>query len=239
MAESRIVFSDSREAEKDCELVLSCEAMERREAVRDSCSVRLCVRRASEVWDMEEPVVVERSSARSDRGARERRAGCDSSDVCEGGKSGVGGISGWRSEGSVGAKAGDVACSGEGVLDWGSICEACEWESVSSEGVSSPRRSSPSEESSSWSSFAPSYPSSVYVFLFLSGMRPTSWSSSNRSLNLWIISRFLESSICVSCFRVWTLMFWASCSNFKRSDRACSRFYTLIMRRITERQRPD
>ena len=149
-------FSDSREAEKDCELALSCEAMERRDAVNDSCSVRLCVRRASEVGETEEPVVVERSSARSDRGARERRVDCGSGISCEGGKSGVGGITVCKSADSAGASIGDVTWRGEGFVDWGSMCEAWEWESVSSDGVSSPSKSSPSEESSSWSSFTPS-----------------------------------------------------------------------------------
>jgi hypothetical protein len=177
---------------------------------------------------MEEPVVVEKSSVRSDRGARERRVDCGSGDSCEAGESGVGGIAGGRVVGSVGGRAGDVAWGGEGVLDWGSICEACEWESVSSDGVSSPSRSSPSEESSSWSSCAPSYSSSIYAFVLPNGVGLTSLSSSNRSLNLWIISRFLESSTCVSCFRVWTLMLCASCSSFRRRERACSRFWICI-----------
>jgi hypothetical protein len=124
VAESRIVFSDSREAEKDCELLLSWEAIERRDAVKDSCSVRLCVKRASEVWEMEEPVVAESSSALSDRGARERSVDCGSGDSGDGGKSGVSDIAGCIGDGSVGANAGDVACSGEGVLDCGSTCEA-------------------------------------------------------------------------------------------------------------------
>ncbi len=44
-----MVFSDSRELAKAWELAFSCEAIESREAVKDSCSVRLCVRRASDV----------------------------------------------------------------------------------------------------------------------------------------------------------------------------------------------
>ena len=112
-----MVFSASRELAKAWELALSCEAIERREAVNDSCSVRLCVRRASDVWEMEEPVVVERSSARSERGVRERSVDSGSGDSCDGGKSGVGCIAGCRGAGSVGSKVGDVACSGEGVLD--------------------------------------------------------------------------------------------------------------------------
>jgi len=131
--------------------------MERRDAVRDSCSVRLWVRRASAVGEIEEeaPVGVESSSARSERGARERSVDCGSGCSCDGGNSGVGGIDDWKDIGSVGRNAGDVASSGEGVLGWGSTWEAWEWESVSSEGVSSPNRSSPSEESSSWSSCVP------------------------------------------------------------------------------------
>jgi hypothetical protein len=112
-----MVFSASRELAKAWELAFSCEAIERREAVNDSCSVRLCVRRASDVWEMEEPVVVERSSARSERGARERSVDSGSDDSCDGGKSGVGCIAGCRRAGSVGSKVGDVACSGDGVLD--------------------------------------------------------------------------------------------------------------------------
>jgi hypothetical protein len=157
VAESRIDFSDSRDVEKDCDDAFSCEAIESKDAVKDSCSVRLCVRRASEVWEIDEPVVVERSSARSDRGARERRVDCGSVSSCDGGKSGVGEVAGWRGVGSVGGRLGDMFCGGEGVLEWGPTWEACEWESVSSEGVSSPSRSSPSEESSSWSSCVPSY----------------------------------------------------------------------------------
>jgi hypothetical protein len=66
VAESRTVFSDSREEEKACEEALRADAMLRREEVRDSCSVRLCVRRAS-VVAVEMPVLVAagvRSSAR-------------------------------------------------------------------------------------------------------------------------------------------------------------------------------
>jgi hypothetical protein len=163
-----MVFSDSRELEKACELALRAEAMERSEEVRDSCSVRLCVRRVSVVGEMEEPVVKAeglRSSSLSAWWERERRVDCGSGCRFEGGKEAVSGIAGWRGVGSVGCRAGDVASKGEGVLDWSSMCEAWEWEWESSEGVSSPRRSSPSEESSSWSSYAPSYLSSVSILV--------------------------------------------------------------------------
>ena len=154
-----MVFSDSRELEKACEEVLSAEAMLRSDAVRDSCSVRLWVRRASEVGEMDEPVVVEEdlsSSAFSTAWERERRVDCGSGCKFESGER-VSGIAGWRGVGSARGIVGDAASSGEGVLDCSSICEAWEWEWESSEGVSSPRRSSPSEESSSWSSCVPSY----------------------------------------------------------------------------------
>ena len=59
---------------------------------------------------------------------------------------------------------GDVASAGEGVVNCASMCEA--WESVSSEGVSSPSRSSPSEELSSSSSCAPSYSVSARTPIF-------------------------------------------------------------------------
>lgn len=126
--------------------------MERSEEVSDSCSVRLCVRRVSVVGEIEEPVVIAegfRSSSLSVWWDRERRVDCGSGLRFAGGKEGVSGIDGWRGVGSVGGRAGDEAPRGEGVLDWSSMWEAweCEWES--SEGVSSPRRSSPSEVSSS------------------------------------------------------------------------------------------
>ncbi len=58
VAESRIDFSDSRELEKDCDDALRAEAIESSEEVRDSCSVRLCVKRASVVGEIDKPVVV-------------------------------------------------------------------------------------------------------------------------------------------------------------------------------------
>jgi hypothetical protein len=124
--------------------------MLRREEVRDSCSVRLCVRRAS-VVAVEMPVLVAagvRSSAcRADVVGFLAR----SSVVVE-----VVGVivdwggGGWDSCGEVSGTAGRggvIAPRGEGVALSGETCEV--WESVSSEGVSSPKRSSPSELSSS------------------------------------------------------------------------------------------
>lgn len=54
-----------------------------------------------------------------------------------------------------GTKGGGVVSIGEEDVDVGSAISA--WESVSSEGVSSPRRSSPSDESSSLDSNSPSW----------------------------------------------------------------------------------
>jgi hypothetical protein len=125
--------------------------MLRREEVRLSCSVRLCVRRAS-VVAVEMPVLVAagvRSSAR--RAVVVGFLARSSAVVVV-----VGGVivdwggGGWDicGEGSNTAdRGGVIALGGEGVALSGEICEV--WESVSSEGVSSPRRSSPSELSSS------------------------------------------------------------------------------------------
>ena len=180
--------------------------MLRREFVRDSCSVRLWVRRAS-VVAVDMPVVVAskggwRSSSRGLR--RERRVEGGSSRF-ETGSEGVSDIVDAEKLSSSRAEGGWMSSVGEGGSDMRSKCVPCE--SVSSEGVSSPRRSSPSEEewSVSWS--------------------PSSLSSCNRSASCCIMSRLRIRSDCVSCFRVCTLMFCASCSSRKSSDRAYSRFY--------------
>lgn len=119
--------------------------------MRFSCSVRLCVRSASEVA-VDMPVLVEagvRSSARASF-VRARSVDCGSSVACTGwgivGSTAGGG--GWK-PGDIG---GGVKFVGEGVSDAGSACEV----SVSSEGVSSPSKSSPSDVSSSFVSYIPS-----------------------------------------------------------------------------------
>ncbi len=68
---------------------------------------------------MEEVVVAEdlRSSSFSARLERARSVACGSDCRFEGGKDAVSGIPGCRCVGSVGGKVGDMASSGEGVLD--------------------------------------------------------------------------------------------------------------------------
>lgn len=118
--------------------------------MRDSCSVRLCVRRAS-VVAVEMPVLVAagvRSSAR--RADVVGFLARSSVVVVVVGVTVDWGGGGWDicGEGSDTAdRGGVIAPGGEGVALSGEMCEV--WESVSSEGVSSPRRSSPSELSSS------------------------------------------------------------------------------------------
>jgi hypothetical protein len=110
------------------------DAMVRREVVRASCSVRLCVRRDSVVvviWGWT-PVDVPRSESRSwvwDVVPRARRVEsvCVSTWGC-----------GWNCDSGSGSLRAGMA-SGRGA---GSEVEACEGEE---DGVFSPRRSSPSE----------------------------------------------------------------------------------------------
>lgn len=82
VALSKTPFSSSNDVANACEDSLRADAILRRDRVRFSCSVRLCVRRASVVAaDM--PVLVEagvRSSARASL-VRARSIDCGSSDV--------------------------------------------------------------------------------------------------------------------------------------------------------------
>lgn len=172
--------------------------------------MRLCVRSASEVA-VDMPVLVEagvRSSARASF-VRARSVDCSSSVVCTGsmGSTGGGG-GGWK----VGDIGGGVKFVGEGVSDAGSACEV----SVSSDGVSSPRISSPSDVSSSSASYVPSY--SGQQILDIRSKAPTSFSSCSLSPSLCRSSLFRDKSACNSCFLDCTFILVASCSSCKSND---------------------
>lgn len=82
VALSRTPFSSSSDVANACDDSLSADAILRRERVRFSCSVRLCVRRAS-VVAVDMPVLVEagvRSSARASL-VRARSMECGSCDA--------------------------------------------------------------------------------------------------------------------------------------------------------------
>lgn len=137
-------FSASREDPNAFEDSFRAVAMARRELVIASCSVRLCVRSASVVADIGAGEVdVEAPLARASLKSSARA-------VCRGRRVDVGGgaveialVVGSGTEGSRGKGGTGGSNIGSGC----SIGDVCS--SVLTEGVSSPRRSSPSEVSSS------------------------------------------------------------------------------------------
>jgi hypothetical protein len=144
-------FSSSSELANAFEDAFSCCAMDKREEVRDSCSVRLCVRSASVVAVLI-PVLSPPDRAKSSaRGFRDRRVEDPTTPS-----------SFWVSWASLSDSKSDgsltfsdwVDCASEDAVG-GGVRSLWLWSSVDvSPGVSSPNKSSPSEVSASESKYS-------------------------------------------------------------------------------------